>query len=889
MGERDFNLDTIGAGLVVARSRGELEAAATGGGGSGAMVVTAPPGTGKTTFVPPLISNLTWGGGGVRGGNGAGGVTILTQPRRVAVRAAASRLASLDGSAVGERVGFTVRGERHVSVGTRIEVVTPGVLLRRLLSDPGLDGVAAVVLDEVHERSVDSDLLLGMLTEVRSLRDDLTLVAMSATLDAGAVAGLLGASGGGSGLASSAPIVDIPSALHELAVDYAPFTGARLDERGVTRDYLAHLARVVATEHAVSGAGSNADALVFLPGVREVDEVVRLLRNDPQLSANTEVLALHGRIPAREQDRAVRGRLTTDEPRRIVVSTSLAESALTVPGVRLVVDAGLSREVRRDRSRDMEGLVTVSASRSSAEQRAGRAARQGPGRAVRVYSETDYARMLPEALPEIASADLLDAALLLAAWGAPGGRGLALLTPPPAEAMVRAEHMLASLGLVDATGRITAQGTRVSKLPLGVREARALLDGVAELGDAKLVSEIVAAFSDDVRAADADLSSLVRDLRAGRKPEAQRWRREQKRLEKIASSEARVIRVSGSGTPNSQRLAEATGIVTALARPEWIARRVSTSSRSYLLASGTRAALPEGSGLQSSEWIVVREAQRAAGRIADGTGAVIRLAAPITEVDALRIAAPLLERSREARIDAGRVKVRETRKLGAIVLADTPVAAHESDTGPAIAAHLRETGLKGLRWSETATSLRGRLALLHRELGAPWPDVRDEVLLATLDGWLGPDLRSLSPSASLSGIDVAGALRRLLPWPEAARFDEYAPERLQLPSGSTARIDYPSPNDDAGRPVVAAKLQELFGLATTPRIAQGRVAVLFHLLSPARKPLAITDDLESFWNGPYQDVRREMRGKYPRHPWPEDPWAAQATALTKRKLAQRGD
>ncbi|WP_449283688.1 ATP-dependent helicase HrpB [Leucobacter sp.] len=883
-----FDLDALGAGLPVAAGRAELERAAA----AGALVVTAPPGTGKTTFVPPLVSNLL-------AGRGSGSARVLlTQPRRVAVRAAASRIAELDGSALGGPVGFTVRGERRVGDRTRVEALTPGVLLRRLLADPSLDGVGAVILDEVHERSLDGDLLLGMLAELRALREDLLVVAMSATLDAARIADLLGSAGsagaGSAGPAGSgaAPVIEIPSPLHPLRIDYAPFEGARLDRRGVTREYLAHLADVAASAQRAEGC----DALVFVPGAHEVDEVVRLLRERRRV----EVLPLHGRIPAREQDRAVRGRGAGDPP-RIVVSTALAESSLTVPGVRLVIDSGLSREVRRDRARSMTGLVTVSASRASAEQRAGRAARQAPGRAVRVCSEAEFARMPAESAPEIASADLTDAALLLAAWGTPGGAGLALPTAPPSPAMDEAVAVLQALRLVDGAGRPTPLGARVARLPVGVREARALLEGAAELGDARSAAEIVAAISDDHRDPTADLPRLLRELRSGRAPGADRWRRESRRLERIAGEgatggegegfDSAALRSTGGRDSVERGVvaggdAEAPGTVVALARPEWIARRVGEGSRAYLLASGTRAALPEGSGPLASEWIAVREVQRADGRVADGTGAVIRLAAPLSEQEALRLAGALVVRERSARIEDGRVRVREERRLGAIPLASTAVAPTAADTGPAFAAHLREAGLGALQWSDAGSALRARLALLHRELGAPWPAMDDEALLRGIEDWLGPDLDRLRPDASLHRIDVAAALRRLLPWPEAARLDELAPERLAVPSGSTVRVDYPDPRGDtdpAGRPVVAVKLQELFGLAQTPRLVDGRVPVLFHLLSPARRPLAVTDDLSSFWNGPYQQVRREMRGRYPKHPWPEDPWTAEATARTKRR------
>lgn len=884
-----FDLDAIGTGLPVAAAHAQIERAAA----AGALVVTAPPGTGKSTYVPPLVANLI-----ARRKPSSGSLprTLLTQPRRVAVRAAARRIAELDGSQLGGPVGFTVRGERQVSRATRIEALTPGVLLRRLLADPELTGVGAVILDEVHERSLDSDLLLGMLAEARALRDDLLLVAMSATLDAAGVAELLGAAT----QSGPAPIVEISSALHPLRIEHAPFEGARLDQRGVAREYLAHLARVTARAQAEARArdSSQCDALVFVPGAREVDEVVRLLLAQTERTGRDaiDVLALHGRISAREQDQAVRGR-TPSAPPRIVVSTALAESSLTVPGVRVVIDSGLSREVRRDRAREMTGLVTVGSSRASAEQRAGRAARLGPGRAIRVYSETEFAHMPAASAPEIASADLTDAALLLAVWGTPGGAGLALPTPAPVASMRAAVTVLETLGITDASGHPTALGRRIAQLPIGVREARALLDGAQELGDDAGVAQIVAAVSDDFREPSADLGRLLRELRAGRAPGADRWRREAARLERLAGFDAtendQVALASDRSEPKTEPTTESLtradpGFVVGLARPEWLARRTSEHSRSYQFASGTRAALPEGSALNASEWLAVREVQRAEGRVADGTGAVIRLAAAISADDAFHIGASLLAAERTARIESGRVRVRAEQRLGAILLSSTPAAARAEDTAPAFTAHLREVGLSAVTWSAAASSLRGRLALLHRELGHPWPDVDDAALLAGIAGWLGPDLERLRPDAALTSIDIASALRRLLPWPDAARLDQLVPEHLAVPSGSRVRIDYAPAGDDQAQPVVAVKLQEVFGLADTPRLVEGRVPILFHLLSPGRKPLAVTADLSSFWNGPYQDVRKEMRGRYPRHPWPEDPWSAPATARTTRRMAEGG-
>ena len=858
-----FDLAAIGAGLPVAGAQAELRAALAEG--PGALVVTAPPGTGKTTFVPPLVANLVAERGA--GGDDASRV-LLTQPRRVAVRAAARRLASLQGSALGGEVGYTVRGERHVSAATRLEALTPGVLLRRLLADPALDGVAAVVLDEVHERSLDSDLLLGMLAEVRQLRPELLLVVMSATLDAGRFAALLEND-------AAAPVVDVPSALHPLDVRYAPSPSPRLDTRGVPREFLDHVAHTAAAAHRESGS----DALVFVPGAREVDEVVA--RTAALLGDGHEVLPLHGRLPARAQDRATGGRAPGDRP-RVVVTTAIAESSLTVPGVRLVVDAGLSRQVRRDRVRDMAGLVTVSASRASAEQRAGRAARQGPGVVVRAYAEADHARMPAADPPEIATSDLTDAALLLAAWGTPRGEGLALPDAPPAAEITAAEANLRALGLVDQTGAMTPAGVRVARMPVGVREARALVDGAA-LGSARGAAEVVAAVSDDHRAPDGDVETLLRELRSSRHPGAARWQREARRLATLAA---------GRPDRSVSRDRLSPGAVLALGRPERIARRTGRDARTYLLASGTRAAVPEGSPLRAAEWLAVWEVQRAQGRATDGTGAVVRAAAPLSEDEALTFAGPLLAEERVARVEGGAVSVREERRLGAIVLAATPVRATPADTGPALAAHVRKIGVEALPWREGARALRDRLALLDRELGAPWPDVSDSALAERLDDWLGPDLTGRAGRGrgggraltSLDDLDLAGALRRLLPWPEAARLDELAPERLAVPSGSRPRIDYaPVRNQEGGAPVVAVKLQEMFGLADTPRIVEARVPVVVHLLSPAGRPLAVTTDLRSFWDGPYREVRKEMRGRYPKHPWPEDPWTARATARTTRR------
>ncbi|MGJ3189970.1 ATP-dependent helicase HrpB [Paenarthrobacter sp. FR1] len=876
-GQVTFRLDTMGTGLVFADSLKDLAAALTEQGDGGTAVVQAPPGTGKTTLVPPLLANLLDQRQGVRPR------VVVTQPRRVAARSAARRLALLDGSRLGDRVGYTVRGESKTSQDTVVEFVTPGILLRRLLADPGLEDIHAVVLDEVHERGLETDLLVGMLAEVHELRGDLMLVAMSATLDAPRFAALLGGSthdGGG-----PAPVVDCPSALHPLEVAWVPGREQRLDGRGLARAFLDHVARTAAAAHASALLlNPDVDALVFLPGAREVSDVASRLR--AQVQGGVEVLELHGQIGPEAQDRAISGREPGGPP-RIIVSTSLAESSLTVPGVRLVIDSGLSREPRRDAGRGMTGLVTVSCSRASADQRAGRAARQGPGTVVRCYDQQAFAAAPAHQTPEISVADLTGAALVLACWGAPGGRGLSLPDTPPRTAMDDAVEVLRELGAVADDGVATALGKTLARVPADPRLARALIDGAAVVGQ-RAAAEIVALVAGDHRAPGADLTKLLASLRSGSDPGRRRFTEEVKRMESIVRQEAAAVERQSLVTDVTA--VEAAGLVVALAFPDRVARRVpGDGTTTYLLSSGTRAGLPAGSPLSGQDWLAIAEVSRAQGRDAAGTGAVIRAAAPLSAELAEAAAPGLLEESVQAAFGQGRVTARLERRLGAIVLSSTPVRATPEAGRHAVAEALGKSGLSMIGWSTSADALRRRLALLHRELGPPWPDVSESSLLARLEEWLAPELEAMATGTPARSINLTDPLRRLLPWPEATRLDDLVPERLAVPSGSRVRIDYPEASDgsgqpDGGRPVVAVKLQECFGWDSTPHVVDGRVPVLFHLLSPAGRPLAITDDLASFWSGPYAQVKAEMRGRYPRHPWPEDPWTAPATAKTKNRM-----
>lgn len=846
-----FDLAAIGADLSFAGALDELSAALDA---SGAVVVTAPPGTGKTTLVPPLLAS-----------RGTGRV-IVTQPRRVAARAAARRLAHLDGTPLGARVGFTVRGERSAGPETTVEFVTAGVLLRRLLDDPGLDGVSAVVIDEVHERALETDLLIGLLSEVRELRDDLVVVAMSATLDAVRIAAAIGTGD------SPAPIVAHEVPAFPLTERWAPSPGPRLDERGVTRGFLDHVADVTTSAATdLLREDPDADVLVFVPGAREVSEIARRVRAQ---SDAFDVRELHGQIPPGEQDAVIRGRRSENLP-RIIVATSLAESSLTVPGVRLVVDSCLSRQPQRDAARGMTGLVTTGASRSSCVQRAGRATRQGPGTVVRCVDERTYAAAPARPSPEIATADLTDAALLLACWGAPGGAGLRMIEPPRADRLAEAMEVLRGLGAIDDEGRATAEGRRLARIPTDPRLARALRDGSHAVGT-RLAAEVVALLGADHRIPEADVASALVALRGGRTAEVRRWREDARRLEHLVDA-----------APATRSGLDGAGLVIALAFPERVARRVdhSGSAATFLLASGTRAGV--SGPLAASEWLAVADVARSPSRAAAGSGAVIRAAASLTEAQVEHAAGHLMSDSVDADFVGGRVQARRERRIGAILRSSVPVRASASQGRDAVRRTLRRDGLRILTWAEGANALRRRLAMLRRELGEPWPDVSDAGLVAALDTWLAPELDALASGTPADRLDLTSALRRLLPWPEAAHLDALVPERLEVPSGSRVRIAYPEPDDGpTARPVVAVKLQECFGWGETPRLVDGRVAVLFHLLSPAGRPLAVTDDLASFWSGPYAQVRAEMRGRYPRHPWPEDPWAAAPTTRTKNRAAR---
>ncbi|MYR71549.1 MULTISPECIES: ATP-dependent helicase HrpB [unclassified Streptomyces] len=818
-------------------------------GDHGAAVLCAPPGTGKTTLVPLVLAGLT-GGGPVRR-------VVVAEPRRIAARAAARRMAWLLGESAGERVGFTVRGERRVGPGTVVEVVTTGVLLQRLQRDQELAGVDVVVIDECHERHLDADTVAAFLLDVRgTIRPELRLVAASATTDAEGWARLLG----------DAPVVEAPGVSHPVEVVWAPPPHPVRPPHGMRVDpaLLAHVAAVVRR----ALVERDGDVLCFLPGVGEIGRVAGQLGG-----VDAELLQVHGRAPAAVQDAVLAG---SGPRRRVVLATSVAESSLTVPGVRVVVDSGLAREPRVDHARGLSALTTVRASQAAGRQRAGRAGREAPGAVYRCWERAEDGRLARFPSPEIKVADLAAFALQAACWGDPDASGLSLLDPPPAGAMGAAREVLEAVGAVNAAGRATSRGVRMSRLGLHPRLARALLDGAAEVGGRR-AAEVVALLGEEPpREYGDDLAAALRTARRGGDGYAARWRQEVRRLSSALDGASRSGAPSDGGAAGASDDAAA-GLVAALAFPERVAR--ARGQGAFLMASGTGAEPRDGSGLRGAPWLAVAVADRPAHAVS----ARVRLAAVVDEDTARLAAGHLRSTGEEVGWADGDVVARAVERLGAIELSVRTLRQPAPDlVREALLEGLRTEGLGLLRWSRDAEQLRLRLAFLRRVRGAPWPDVSDEALLACADRWLEPALSRARRRADLARIDAGQALRVLLPWAsgEAARLDELAPERIEVPSGSRVRVEY-----GGEQPVLAVKVQELFGLRETPRVAG--VPVLVHLLSPAGRPAAVTADLASFWREGYRAVRAELRGRYPKHPWPEDPASMEATRLTSARLRGR--
>jgi ATP-dependent helicase HrpB len=826
-----------------------LEAALTA---RGAAVLVAPPGTGKTTLVPLALAGLL-----DKGREGPVRRVVVAEPRRIAARAAARRMAWLLGEKVGESVGYTVRGERVVGRHARVEVVTTGVLLQRLQRDQELTGIDAVILDECHERHLDADTVAAFLVDVReALRPELRLVAASATTDAQGWARLLG----------DAPVVEAEGVAYPVEVVWTPPVRPVRPPHGMRVDP-ALLTHVAATVRRALGE-RDGDVLCFLPGVGEIARVAGQLGD----LGGVEVLQVHGRAPAAVQDAV----LSPGARRRVVLATSVAESSLTVPGVRVVVDSGLAREPRVDHARGLSALATVRASQAAGRQRAGRAGREAPGAVYRCWAEAEDARLPRFPAPEIKVADLTAFALQVACWGDPGASGLALLDAPPSGAMAAARGVLAAVGAVDSGGRATSRGVQLARLGLHPRLGRALLDS----GPAG--AEVVALLSEEApRAYGDDLAGALRLARRGGDAYAGRWRGEVRRLRAVGAeishpptrnpAPTKVNVEASAGAVSDDALV---GLVAALAYPERVAK---ADGGSYLLVSGTRAEVGDASALRGAPWIAVAVADRPIGK----GHARVQLGAVVDE-DAARFASgALLSEADEVHWSDGDVVARRVERLGAVELAVRPLRdADPVAVRDALVEGLRQEGFGLLRWSADVQVLRQRLAFLCLNVGAPWPDVSDDALHARVDEWLEPELGRARRRSDLGRIDAGQGLRRLLPWAsgDAGRLDELAPERFVVPSGSRVRIDYGNPE----QPVLAVKLQEMFGLHESPTVAG--VPVLVHLLSPAGRPAAVTADLASFWKDGYKGVRAELRGRYPKHPWPEDPASAEATRFTNARL-----
>jgi ATP-dependent helicase HrpB len=781
--------------------------------GRAAAVLVAPPGAGKTTRVPLALLDAPWLGGRK---------IVMQEPRRLAARAAARRMAATLGEAVGETVGYRVRLDSRVGPRTRIEVVTDGLFLRMLQDDPSLDGVGCVIFDELHERGLESDLAFALVRESQqALREDLRVIAMSATLDPGPVAERLG----------GAPVVESAGRMFPVETRYLDReAGSRFEDTvaGAVRQALAQ---------------ESGSALVFLPGVGEIRRVEERLQG---LAANVDVAPLYGDLSPVEQDRAIAP--SPAGRRKVVLATSIAETSLTIEGVRIVIDGGLMRVPRFSPHSGMTRLETVRVSQASADQRRGRAGRLEPGVCHRLWTEEAQRGLLPFTPPEILDADLAPLALELAAWGVSDAGALPWLTPPPASALATARALLLDLGAIDPAGAITPHGRAMVRLGQHPRLAHLVLEGRA-LGQGKVAALIAAILGerDFVRERDVDLRHRVDLALSGRAP-------------RLIAEQARRLtpRDARDESPDPSM----TGALLALAYPDRIGRRRAGTANRYLLSGGRGAALPDGDPLSNEEFLVVADLDGAA------QDARIFLAAPIT-------AGEIEELYGERIVDEEVVEWRDTvvarrrRRLGALVLEDKPIA--RPDPEKVRAAMLAGLHQRGLPWTDELRAWRQRIAFL-RHLDAGWPDLSDSALAASLDDWLAPFVDGAGRR-----IDFAAAVKALVPWDRQRQLDALAPTHIEVPSGSRVPVDYADPVE----PTLSVRLQEMFGLSDTPRIGGGKVPVTIHLLSPARRPVQVTRDLASFWKSAYRDVKAELKGRYPKHYWPDDPLVAEPTARAR--------
>ena len=781
---------------------------------TGNVVLSAAPGAGKTTRVPlELLKIIPLETGRI----------IMLEPRRIAAASAARYMAGLLGEQVGQTVGYTIRFESKVSNATRIEVVTEGVLTRRIQNDPELAGVACVIFDEFHERSIQGDLGLALCLETQAiLRPDLKLLVMSATLDCGPIARLLG----------DAPVVVSQGRVFPVQVIYPAVS----DKQSLARQMAAVIKTALVEE--------TGDLLAFLPGTGEIRAVERELTG----LSSAVVCPLYGDLPFEKQQQAI----LPGPQRRVVLSTNIAETSLTIDGVRIVVDSGLTRRLQLDPATGLERLVTVRAAKASADQRTGRAGRTAPGICYRLYSQQTYQAMTPFNPPELLTADLAPLLLELAAWGVTDPASLAWLDQPPATHLSAARELLQLLGALDAQGAITGLGRRMVQLPLHPRLARLLL-AAQEQGQAVTGCYLA-----------AQLSNRSTAFRA---------------IEQTAQQLLRLVGEKPQKFPavDLDMLHSAPEMAVA-AWPDRIAMLRSGGEGRYLLASGRGAVLSAKAGCTGAAFLVALQVDGGEG--ADG---LIHQAVGLTGEQLRQTAGHLISKQRLVAWDsaAGRVVALEEERIGAVVLSSRQVPAVDGEATSLLLEQIRQQGIGLLGWNEQARQLQARLQLAAALLPEDgWPDLSDASLLQTVDTWLVPHLTGIRTLQALQQISMVQLIQEIIGWKLLQSLDTDLPVALSIPSGRKVALDY---TDQEG-PVLSAKLQELFGLATTPTLCKGRRAVLVHLLSPASRPVAVTRDLKGFWERGYQEVRKELRGRYPKHPWPDEPWNAVATHKTKRAM-----
>lgn len=816
------------------------------------VIVQAPPGSGKSTRIPVALLEAAWLGNQK---------ILMLEPRRLAAVNLAGWIARQRQEAVGGTIGYAIRFERKVSAATRLEIVTEGLLTRRLQSDPFLDSVGAVIFDEFHERTIHADTALALCLELQqTVRPDLRIVVMSATLDADKLAALL----------PQARVVSSAGGIHPVAVHHCGSFAAD---------------PVKSTVQTVSQAlrEQPGDILAFLPGAGEIRRALSLLQEQHAADA-VLFLPLYGDIPFSEQQRVL---LPTDR-RKVVLATNIAETSLTIEGITVVVDAGLVRRLRYDRSRALERLTTERISRAAAAQRAGRAGRLQAGVCYRLWSVHEHNALLPFDPPEILTADLGELALNLALWGINEPCQLTWVDPPPLAALDEARRTLRLLGALDAANRITPIGRRMASLPLTPRLARLLLAAV-DSGNGPLGADIAAILAerDFKRGSRQPVSATSSDL-VDRLEILHDWRRSGKRslsggsdsaaLAAVARLATQLRRLAAAGEGEYQLSVATVSLLAANAFPDRIAARREPGSRRYLLVNGKGAVLDPTSGVIDAAFLVVIAMDGGDG----GDGRIF--AASALSLDAIRSAfAPAITRQRRAVWDQTlqRVTAREEESLGAVVLQSRTVRAEAVEVSTAVLDSLGRASERSiLRKAPSAGQLQSRVLFLRAVFpDDDWPDVSDSGLLATAADWLPGIIAVQEKPERFSGVELAAVIHLLLGWKKRELLDQLAPTHLQAPSGSRIQLDY----SGGDGPVMAVKLQELFGLATTPTVAAGRTAVMIHLLSPAGRPMQVTRDLASFWNSVYPDVKKELKGRYPKHPWPDDPWSALPTRHTRKR------